>query len=825
MFLKRLRIRTGIAVLISVLIGWLVFVEPVRGLEQPSQRTVQLTLLPDYVTGQIEIVGMVSSPEEISLEEARLEDWGLGGDLHVWPADAAGTGHTYYLQGVLDNAVLVSSQEAGLDTITLGPFNLPPGNSILIAIPFSSLFVAGISPPPHNLEEVKRQNTPHVNLLYSAAEYPLDLFLEIPFTHITKEIELDLVPLVGELLQKRQDSFRLQGQVTFGDILAYPEFEKYCQWTVENPFWSYRMADTLFALDSLPVFHFGYLPPAFQYKPSYVLVRSELQSCSYENGVGVVITRITGRAFHNPDGASHYPEFLLEQDVPEQQLELQTRGVGTGIYQIQLGSIRMAPGDRLKVAIPGADIRRISPEPSRYSYSDEGQTLVEYVGPGKFALILEYTPRPVLFVQQLPATIRSLGSKAEALLASLSLGPWRWQPWGVFILCLAVLFVESRLGHWLARYQRVVVWLLAGLLCTYSFPNVFGLLLFASGAHLLAVWKTGSRGAILRGLTTILLVMVCLGMDTSARNLIFLLDGVHLELTLFTPSLLLLLVGLITLLYRKSAGSMRWTPDQLIAPAIFLFALSVLDALQKSLPAFLFAGALLFLMAPRFSSLMEKDAPEGPPALAGRVRAVGGSRLIWFGLLVLSIFIVSNDVTHTAEILAPNLGVARFLLEPVLLFLSVLLSFMASGALFLLLYSLLPFKEGYLKAIVFTVGLWLLFVLGVGGDDRLVTVLPAMLVGRFVYYLSTPLLIGIYLEIYFERQVGKATQVVKKTSGKASISGRTLSQILDPLKSVLGPVGSLLSLVAPALYAWAANQPLITSYFDVLQVLIQFTVS
>ena len=121
-------------------------------------------------------------------------------------------------------------------------------------------------------------------------------------------------------------------------------------------------------------------------------------------------------------------------------------------------------------------------------------------------------------------------------------------------------------------------------------------------------------------------------------------------------------------------------------------------------------------------------------------------------------------------------------------------------------------------------GLWLIFVLGVGGDDRLVTVLPAMLVGRFVYYLSTPLLIGIYLELYFEPQAEKAMGAVKVASGKTPLSGRTLRQILDPLKSVLGPLGSLLSLVAPALYAWVSNQPLVTSYFDVLQVLIQFTV-
>ena len=79
------------------------------------------------------------------------------------------------------------------------------------------------------------------------------------------------------------------------------------------------------------------------------------------------------------------------------------------------------------------------------------------------------------------------------------------------------------------------------------------------------------------------------------------------------------------------------------------------------------------------------------------------------------------------------------------------------------------------------------------------------------------------MEVYTEKETRKAKNGTKKKTEREDAQGYSIIRNLENLKSFLGPLGSLISLVAPALYAWAFNQPLITSYYDVLEILIQFT--
>jgi hypothetical protein len=241
------------------------------------------------------------------------------------------------------------------------------------------------------------------------------------------------------------------------------------------------------------------------------------------------------------------------------------------------------------------------------------------------------------------------------------------------------------------------------------------------------------------------------------------------------------------------------------------------DGLGKSLPALLLAGGLALALALRYKPAAPRRAPAAIPDVPERFRLVWRTPFVWIGLVALAGFVITNDVTGSSAVLSPGLGVLRFLLAPVLLFLSVALAFLSTGALFLLLYPYLPFREGYLKAILFAAGWWLIFILGVGADDRLAVALPSMLAGRFIYYLSAPLLIGIYIEFRMDRDRAASA------AAKRDRSGFSLQRIFDPLKELFGPAGSLISLVAPGLYAWITGQPLVTSYFDVLDVLIQFT--
>jgi hypothetical protein len=366
------------------------------------------------------------------------------------------------------------------------------------------------------------------------------------------------------------------------------------------------------------------------------------------------------------------------------------------------------------------------------------------------------------------------------------------------------------------------VWYLAGVLCYYSFPHVFGLAFFAVGLHLLAAWGGGSREAVLRSALTLMIAIGTLALDIQARGLIYLLDAYHLDLTLFTPCLLILF-GLVAFwINRRSWQGSGRSPVDIAGPAVLLFAFGMVDGLQKSLPTVLVAGGLAFVLARRFSALSRDQEPDPLPGIVERFGKVWSAPFLWIGLAALAVFVISNDVTSTAEVLSPTLGVVRFLLGPVLLFLSVALSFLATGGLFLLLYPALPFKEAYLKAIAFAAGLWLLFVLGVGADDRLVIALPSMLAGRFIYYLSPPLLVGIYVQFQSEREA-QAAEGAPAKPGKEAGAGFSLDRIFEPLKNLLGPLGSLASLVAPGLYAWFSGQPLVTSYFDVLEVLVQFT--
>ena len=820
---KRLLSHIAIAFPIGLIIVLLFTTVSASGESQQPQRTVQLTLLPNYMNNQVLIVGSVASLTPTNVEEVQLDDWGLEGDLNVWASDPGKDTTNFYIQGIPVNASLEPTEDAGMYKVTFGPLQVPPGNTLAVTIPFVNLVLDEISPEPHNLDEIKNPKIPLTSLRYSAGEEPLELTLEIPFVPVSKKIDLNLFPLVGELIQKRQDSYRLFGHVTFEDIKDFTLFEKYCQSTVENPFWPYRMADTLFALDYLPIFNFSYLPPTYQYKPSYLLVRSELQSCLYEDGTGQVLTTITGRAFHQPEDTSRFPEFLQDQDAPEQQFEIRERGTGTGVYEIQLGYIFLGPSDRLKVTLPGTNMRSISPAPTRFSYGDTGQILAEFDGPGNFILNVRYAPRPELFIQQLPATIRAFGSRAENLLSSLNTGPSSWVPWTILVVCLITLAGLQRFNYLLRRWHLVIVWSVAGALCYYSFQNVFGLILFAIGVRLLVNWKSGLPDTLIRNILTLIIAIIFLVLDMKVKDFIFLLNGYNLELTLFTPSIMILFSLVIYFIYRHPKEEFKWTPREIVSPAIFLFSLSALDGLQKSLPALLISGGLILIIVQRYDKISQQQSENFILDIPNRFQAVWHSSFLWIGLLSLSIFVISNDVTNSAEVLDPKLGMIRFLLDPILLFISVVLSFLATGSLFLLLYPSLPFREGYLKAILFALGLMTIFIFGIGADDRFVTALPTMLVGRFIYYLSGPLLIGIFMEVYTEKETRKAKNGTKKKTEREDAQGYSIIRNLENLKSFLGPLGSLISLVAPALYAWAFNQPLITSYYDVLEILIQFT--
>ena len=142
---------------------------------------------------------------------------------------------------------------------------------------------------------------------------------------------------------------------------------------------------------------------------------------------------------------------------------------------------------------------------------------------------------------------------------------------------------------------------------------------------------------------------------------------------------------------------------------------------------------------------------------------------------------------------------------------TIVASFLALGLLFLVVYPLLPFGVGYLKALVFGAYLGALFLVGVGADERLIVTLPQLLIGRAVYYLSVPVLIGIYLDL---KQHSPRPQSDPVADAKP---------YLERLRTQINVVGAIVSILAPAVYASVAKSPVVTSYFDLLNQLVKTT--
>jgi len=157
---------------------------------------------------------------------------------------------------------------------------------------------------------------------------------------------------------------------------------------------------------------------------------------------------------------------------------------------------------------------------------------------------------------------------------------------------------------------------------------------------------------------------------------------------------------------------------------------------------------------------------------------------------------------------------------PLLAFVSVFLAFTSTALLFVLVYPLLPSTSGYMKATLFAVFLFLVFLFGIGTDDRLIASLPNILVGRVIYYFSVPLLIGIYIDIN-EFMQNENIRLTSEGKDEKAVNFQTAgSMYLKKLQGLMGTLAGIFSLVAPSIFALVANQPVIMTYFSLLEKLV-----
>jgi hypothetical protein len=289
--------------------------------------------------------------------------------------------------------------------------------------------------------------------------------------------------------------------------------------------------------------------------------------------------------------------------------------------------------------------------------------------------------------------------------------------------------------------------------------------------------------------------------------------------------LAILVSAMFLLLYGTLKNVKRVTALDLPPLLLLLLVPSLYDAFDKSLLALLllFLGGVYLILRASSEESAANDNRFGRE-LHEKSALVFGNRLIPLSLVILILFAIGNDLARTyGHQINVDIGPLPASLVPALLdIVSVFLTFTSVALLFVLLFPYLPFTPGYAKAGAFAIFLFLIFLFGIGTDQRLIVPLPGILVGRVIYYLSVPLLIGMYLDIneYMEKE-NKRRSAEGKNEKPISFQD-AWRQYFGNLSGSMGALTTILSLGAPAVYGFLSGQPVIGTYFGLLENLAVF---
>lgn len=800
----------------SILIAALVFIG--LGLTSPNAaaqvngRIIRLTVLFDYARGAVEVDGTVTTPDGIRPD---LSVWGFAETLPSWQ-DAD---HNWNVHGSIGNAQIVAADENGVYHLQIKPLTLAPGDQLTLKIPFVNLDYARIDSPPDNLQLLTSPNLPPdllpslLGLQYSGAS-GRTINLDIPFTIVRKQITLQATPLVGEMLLGRTDSFRISGHVVFDGLTDYGEFNRHC---ANDPAsrvqYRYRVADLLFALDGLPIYNSGLLSNAYQFKTNYLLTSVDLASCQFDTKRGRVEANFSGRAFAVANASSPLPPTWMPADKADANQS--ATGLGENAYELRFGNVVLAPGDVLTVTVPATEIHNVQPPPTRYLFSRDGTPEIAYEGPARFTLRITYVPQPELFLHQIPATARALLQSVEVALRPLLDPPGAPLTWALLMVGLVFLAARRFAPGRAALVIGGIGWALAALALYFGLRGAFGLLTLAV---LVYVDSLNDRKNFAAGLTraafALALILAAMYIDHQSESIFTLLTTLQLESTPVTPVIFLLLgVALAAVMAFPRAQICSLFPRVNNAVVLVLIAFAAFDVLQKSLLGLAIIGLGMLYLARRTAHT--GDRMHGTE-IVYRVKSIWKSRFVPLGIVVMILFAAQSGLQSTTAVLGSSLGLLGSVLMPILLLISIVQGFLATGALFIMVYPVLPFKAGYLKALSLALFLLALFMVGTGADDRLVSTFESLIVGRLVYYVSVPLLIGLYFDIVQFMRAEDERQTAEGKSAAPLTIEQAAPMYFKRVQGLIGTVGALASLVAPGAYALFAGTPLVTTYFDIL---------
>ncbi len=800
-------------------------------LAQAGAREIRLTVLLDYAQTQpdsnraVIFDGTVDSPDK-SRPDLQTLDFK---EESIAPSGA--DGKLWSVRGSINTARLTFPRADEWYHLDLGPLTLSPDDNLTLILPFVNLDYEHIAPSPDNLADLVTQaarpssTAPRLfELRYNGAKVT-GVPLDIPFTPIRKQIDLALTPLVGEMLLKRTPSFRLSGRVIFDQLHDYGEFSWDCPTDPALQVDRYNAAHLLFGLDSPPVLiPVGMLSSLYQSKPTFSLVRVDPINCSFDAGQGGQLeATFNGQAYSQLDPA--FPKTWVDTTESNIAIEPDRRE-----YTLEMGDIVLAPGDVLTITMPGAEIHQIDPPPTRTRSTRGHTTEIVYDGPLYSKIKLVYEPGASLILSQLHTAARTGTREIEQILGPFWSGIDGAVPqdsgltWGLGLLAI-VLFAARTVARneKLRLWTGALAWALAALVLFYGLRSVYGLLAVAVLVYLKAgITLRPFVGYLRRGVTALLLILAAMFLDRlAAANLFAVLRSLEIETTPVTPLILFVLgLGLAALLAFPVAQFARLFPRVLFAIVLALVPLALFDAMQKSLLSLAVLGIGIVYVLYRLKKGSERM---NYSAVISRLKLAWKIRLIPIGLILLILFAAQNGLQSTTAVLGPLPSILRALMPPILLFISILTSFLTIGLLFILLYPVLPFNVGYLKAAVFGLFLLLIFFVGIGADETLASTWQTLITGRLVYYLGVPLLIGLFFDVTVPAQEPPTDTSTEMLTPDAQLTAKVVSEHLKDLRTLLSAVASIATLVAPSIYAYLAREPLLINYFDLLKTLSSLT--
>ena len=794
---------------------------------------VRLNLIPDYENNILGFEG--SAPVRPGSDVLDLN--GLPLQPNGQWMDPGKT--TWYFMGTVKGGEIVPTDN-GYSAL-FEPVVLQPGGRLELSLPFVALDPSQVrlQPPPPDENGGQESISPFSHEAGPAGKR-IDSFY-IPFKHIQKTIHLTLTPLAGEALAGNPHGLRLSGKVQFSSLTFYGAFRDYCPDPVSAPgHLDFRRAHLLNVLDFSPFSGISTLSPSYQYQSTRVALRTELASCRYDtaNRTASVEAAFFGKVFPFQTGRQELPQTLKNYRYPDGNFgyDLDPEQEGLEAYKIGLGKIVLGPGDTLTVTVPHTHVlvERVSPAPHDLLISTAGrsQQLISlvYQGPASFQLNVPYLPEPQLYLYQFPAVLRPGLTWMRGLFGPFFPFSEASFTWIALVLgLLGIVFSRWKWGpEWLASFG----WLLILLSLYYGVRGSLGLLCAALVSYASQIrysdFSVQNRAGMVRRLAGILggLLLLSLGIYLDRRGEVLFSQLSEHELSPLTPLFLLLLVPALLFALYGWSGSKAFTRSDLPFLMLFLVVPALYDALDKSLIALLvLLAAGLYLLrptAPDEGASARRRERQYAVGLQKRWNLVFRNKTVMLAIVVMMIFAVANDLprifSNPIQVDFPPL--LAFLLIPLLVFVSVFLTLSSIAFLFILVYPYLPFPQGYLKAAVFALIMFLVFLMGIGTDDRLIEFLPNLLVGRVIYYLSMPVLIGVSIDIheFMERENRQSSGQGKE---KRQLTFRAAAGLyFKELQGFVGTLTGIGSVAAPALYGFVSNQPVIVTYFSLLQKLV-----